>query len=404
MMITKKFACGTGLALFALFAIACGEDATTTGGVRAINLKSGQTQTFDTTNEVPPGWAPCSDPTCAIPPAGPCQNLGAGVCETNPKCRLRQLGCGGVACAEPAPANGDAPVPPPCVPEPPKCDYECVPATTLACEELRDEKECLGNASCSWDALSCMLGCEQGKPCPPCPAAGICRTKAPTTCDSLGEKRCSSRPDCSWEPGPCALYDCPEGANCQPTQCPSFCREKRQPEPCPLPAMPSPDFCKGGHIVPRHNETGCLAGYDCVDDCAALPQIAIDCKPGQRAVPTFDPKGCITGFTCESECPAITLGMPDCHQGLIQPKHDPKTGCLTDYVCQECPAIPQLYPDCKDGTTARPQYNDQGCLTGYACEQCPSIDNFERPQPLCSAGQKPVKEIINGCEVGYRCA
>jgi inhibitor of cysteine peptidase len=36
---------------------------------------------------------------------------------------------------------------------------------------------------------------------------------------------------------------------------------------CPQLSPPAPGFCPGGRITPKHNDAGCVTGYDCIAQC-----------------------------------------------------------------------------------------------------------------------------------------
>ncbi|MBW2734039.1 MAG: hypothetical protein JRH20_16755, partial [Deltaproteobacteria bacterium] len=290
-------------------------------------------------------------------PGVPCQNLGEALCGGTPGCELVQLGCSVSACAAPAPGEE------PCVPEPPRCDYVCMPEGTETCESVADEALCVSSPECAWDAISCAMDCPEGAPCPPCPASGVCRTvAAPDACENLGATQCSARPDCEWEAQACPAIACaPDQPDCM-IDCPAFCQSK-DPVACLAIGIPEP-LCDSGHPLPQYDAQGCLVGYECVQDCPPVALLSPECDGG--VIPNFDERGCVVSFICDVVCPAIAAVYPDC-QGVVLPVHDER-GCLTGYECQECPAIPMVMIDCAPGMQAVPDYDQNGCLFGYRCE------------------------------------
>jgi hypothetical protein len=70
---------------------------------------------------------------------------------------------------------------------------------------------------------------------------------------------------------------------------------------CPVLSPPAPGFCPGGTIVPRTNENGCTAGFDCVPGPAECPEIQQPppgfCPDGS-IVPRKDARDCTVGFDC----------------------------------------------------------------------------------------------------------
>jgi len=71
---------------------------------------------------------------------------------------------------------------------------------------------------------------------------------------------------------------------------------------CPAISPPAPGFCPGGKVVPRTNENGCTAGFDCVQDpappCPEIAQPPPGFCPGGSIVPHKNSAGCTVGFDC----------------------------------------------------------------------------------------------------------
>jgi len=307
---------GFGLLMLSAMALAfagCGRAVEDIGPVAAINLDTGETKTFGSKSTVPPGWAPCSDPTCGTFPSVPCQNLGKNVCTKNPNCRLKKLWCSGASCVEPGgtpggsggstppdnggadtpPGDGSNPPSPGCPPPtPPKCEYACIPKLPLECNEVKDATKCSTRTDCEWGPAVCpAMACAPGHPCPPC--LPTCQKKAPSKCEDLGQAQCGQRADCSWNPQPCPMM-CAQGApGCT---CPSFCRAKK-PDGCPSIPSPPPGYCADGTLTPRYDAKKCVIGFDCKKTCPAIPMMYPECKDG-KVEPTYSADGCLTGYKC----------------------------------------------------------------------------------------------------------
>lgn len=69
---------------------------------------------------------------------------------------------------------------------------------------------------------------------------------------------------------------------------------------CPVLSPPAPGFCPDGKIVPRTNENGCAAGFDCVPapTCPELVPPPPGFCPGGTIVPRKNGDGCTVGFDC----------------------------------------------------------------------------------------------------------
>lgn len=266
----------TTLLTLSMLLSACGREEL----VSALNLKTGQTQTFAGESEVPDGWAVCETPSCdSVPPTVPCQNLGAALCELEARCEA-QTYCLGVA-----PVQGDG------------CFTNCEPRDKpQACEDL-DMVQCEARADCGLLLASCLPCAEPG--CDPCPAPG-CETLQPQPCDQLDEQSCLSRTECEWSPMPCLPCADPEGDD-EPVGCglcPSFCRAK--PVVCPELSPPTPGFCNEGMVAPERNDEGCVIGYRCDHVCLPNMPPMPECEHG-TLVEEQDEHGCLVSFRCERD-------------------------------------------------------------------------------------------------------
>ncbi|MBW2734666.1 MAG: hypothetical protein JRH20_19945 [Deltaproteobacteria bacterium] len=308
---------------------ACGEPA---GDINAINLKSGETQTFASEGELPDGWAVCPTPECdVLPPSVPCQNLSGDVCELNPSCRVKVVSCQGGGTVvpppppvdtdpsypEPAPIDAGVPAPEPTDPPEPAplptpgptqtCEVVCLPKNVLLCEELTDPTQCQMNPECSWEELCPLGACTPEGDCPPC--VGQCFPKQPQGCDALDENSCQARPDCSWMPQPCPMCDAPAPGDDPsmpgdydpsppfPCECPSFCQPSDQV--CPAIVHPAPDFCgPDGLPVPKFDENGCVVAYLCEPVCAPVAMPMIECADGTTLEMIYDSYGCLVDWEC----------------------------------------------------------------------------------------------------------
>ncbi|MCK5800541.1 MAG: hypothetical protein KAI47_25305 [Deltaproteobacteria bacterium] len=317
------------------------------GAVLARNLQSGETQTFASPSDVPPEFFVCPDPSCTLPPTVPCEKLGNKACGVQPECRLHILWCeGGGVTPVPVPGgtpgnpsdgnSGSEPADPSgggVTPEE-NCHYECIPQTPLLCEELKDEKACSGRSDCGWQAIECMLGCEEGKPCPPC-VGGTCVKKAPAQCSDIQDvQHCGARSDCEWQAAPCL-----PGATCTAGAC-----VPKHVYPCPMMPSPGPDFCKGGVTEPRFNDQGCVVGYTCV-----MPTLTCDdLDAAYRKV-----------LKKARECNPFTMSMvPQCEKQV--------PGAL---YCPLCPVFinGDAGSDLKELNALQAEFTKRGCGRDVIC-------------------------------------
>lgn len=272
----------------ALLASACGHTPVTDQQVTAMNLGTGEVKTFGSPGEVPAGWGICTDATCSVPPPVPCQQLGEKVCTMNPECRLKEVWCEGEACACPACQPGMSCLPCNCPPpQPPKCEYTCIPKLPLLCEELTDEKSCTARTDCSWGQLACpQVACLEGQPCPPCPST--CVAKAPETCGQLDETDCKTRKDCVWGTMPCTAPGCVNPA-CWPT---------------PIQACGAND-CGAAPAIAKLCPDGSAAGMVCAKGAnGSCGWQFMDCPPTPTPTPLPAP-------ICSATDCGPALGMPN---------------------------------------------------------------------------------------------
>jgi hypothetical protein len=306
---------GLGLCLL-VASNGCGREETST---RARNLATGEIQTF--AGEVPPGFAPCTDPTCSIPPSVPCEQLGDAVCTLHPDCRLKELSCVSEGCACAACAPGATC--PPCTcppPKPPVCEYACIPKLPLLCSELTAEKDCLGRTDCEWAQLDCAMPCVTGQPCPPC-GGGVCIDKpVPSTCQGLGEQLCKARPDCEWEALACTMECRDDGkGGCLPCDPAGTCQPKPVVPPPPTACKSALDCGKGQLCLFK---SGC--GQLGPGACTAIPQ----------ACPEYYSPVCgCDGKTYGNDCEAHGAGTSVAHVGACNIPPPPPAGCKSNADC-----------------------------------------------------------------------
>jgi hypothetical protein len=163
--------------------------------VTAMNLSTGDTQTFSSASGVPEGWATCTDVTCSnIATTVPCTSLGQKVCTLQPECRLKEVYCtgSGTTSSNGTTTGGQG-----------SCTYTCIAKLPLLCEELPLMSGCIARADCEWGATVCPACATQNGL--PCPCTASCRTKAVATCDLLDAAQCKARLDCTWLIAPCPL-------------------------------------------------------------------------------------------------------------------------------------------------------------------------------------------------------
>lgn len=174
-------------------------------GVLAVNLETGETETFPGEGDVPDGWAVCEDGSCPDPLA--CADVGEPACLSRSDCAPLYGDDGGFAGCGEGGTTCDAAS---CGPAPGMPSIECpdgsIGGSTGRCLESPD-------GTCGWEIRQCpdeTCGDAECGPAPGMPA---------TTCEdgSIGGStgRClrSDEGTCGWE-----ILDCPEDG-CSDEEC-----------------------------------------------------------------------------------------------------------------------------------------------------------------------------------------
>ena len=226
---------------------ACGDSVT------AVDPVTGEFGDFEHVDQIPTGWIPCGDLSCAeVLDNLPCGDLGVPACEDTPRC---QVVCEGQSAAGVADSA---------------CLAACVPADPSHCSE-QDESSCAASDRCEWVSGECFdsLVADKEPACRP----GICKD-APEEDESspcgehTGPDACNADETCSWFQATCRAQ-CPiDDAWC-------ICRSQCFPKKCevPPPSVPSP-LCEA-RLVPVIGNDGCPS-YHCTRGSSDCDQIALD--------------------------------------------------------------------------------------------------------------------------------
>ena len=331
--------------------------------VKAINLASGKTADFASEQAIPGGWAACQDPSCeTIADSIPCPNLGETVCELRPGCRLATAAAGSMPAPMPGTdATPTAPPPPPA---------SCIPAEQTRCDEFAAEVPCNATSGCSWQQ-TCAPPSPNGIPGQSCSIS--CVAAAPASCESLAERDCLGRQDCSWNPQPCPSTPTPGwGGGTPDATCQPFCQIAATR--CPTLVPPPKDFCGSAPPLPRYDAEGCVIGFDCASVCPVVAEP--DCGLNSTALAKYDPNGCLIGYTCSTtatSCQALTDAY---RKALKQAK-----ACTVGTLTQSCG---ELMP------------------SALQCP-CPTPVNSENPAALAELRRLQQEFSLGGCDKDVVC-
>jgi hypothetical protein len=214
-MTRDRFTHAFVFAFIGLAALACTASTTLPSGVLAINLRTGETRTFEDAESVPEGWATCdADMTCPEP--SPCESLDESACivrtdcdpfyaEDPPDSPTPYRGCASLDC------DSDACGPLPGAPAI-MCDDGSIGGSTGRC--LRG-----ASGTCGWEIRECPAECTETE-CGPAPGApnfmcadgswggpGPCARNADGVC-GYGFRDCP--------PAECAVEDCGPAPGAEP--------------------------------------------------------------------------------------------------------------------------------------------------------------------------------------------
>lgn len=241
---------------------ACTSSTTVPDGVLAVNLRTGETRTFDDDASVPDGWASCAaDMTCPAPYE--CDALDESACIVRTDCDPAHaegapdfpttfVGCGTLECAPDA-----------CDPAPGAPAYMCDDGSLGG-----NIGRCIRSAdagACIWEFRECPAECTETE-CGPAPGAPsyMCEDGS-----WGGSGPCVRNPDgvCGW-----SFRDCPTTA-CSATDC----------GPAPG-AEPRCSDGTGAATVCTAVEGVCAWQFECggcgPDDCGAAPGADFMCPDG----------------------------------------------------------------------------------------------------------------------------
>jgi hypothetical protein len=181
----------------------------------AISLETGEIDNFFK-GDLPDGWAFCSDPSCnELAGQLSCAQRGPSLCEVDDRCWLRPLSCAtdealvqAQSCSSFPGQSTDGSTQDCPAGSLPDCEYSCVEARLLYCDELVNTELCASRSDCQWSsndgrceavqrcpdvALVEAADCPPGATVPLFDASGcLLGTRCLTDCPEVAAPRCSN--------------------------------------------------------------------------------------------------------------------------------------------------------------------------------------------------------------------